>query len=404
MNDLVGVIVDAGHGGEDPGAISGNLKEKDLTLKAAQYMYKRLKDLGINAKMTRDEDIDLPKNARIAKVKSLFNNSPNVILVSNHINAGGGEGAEIVYALRNNPTLASMALDNITKSGQIPRGIYQRVLPENPSKDYYYILRESGNVEPILVEYGFIDNNRDAAKLQNNITDYVEGVVKAIADYAGINYFPPTSSSDDGVYIVQKADTLYSIASKYNLTVEELKALNNLTGNEIYIGQALQVTPIMGNYYVVQRGDTLYSVARKYDVSVNDLKEVNNLSTNILYIGQELLIPSASSEGPIEDPIEDNGELYATYIVEKGDSIWSISRAFDITPQDLITLNSLSGTLLQVGQKLQVPKRQMNVYIVEKGDSLWSIAKKFDTTVNEIKNANNINDNLLSIGQQIIIP
>ena len=91
MNNLVGVIVDAGHGGNDPGAVSGNIKEKDLNLKAALYMYDRLKDLGINAKLTREGDISLPKNERIAKVKSLLNNSPGVILVSNHINAGGGE-------------------------------------------------------------------------------------------------------------------------------------------------------------------------------------------------------------------------------------------------------------------------------------------------------------------------
>lgn len=95
MNNLVGVIVDAGHGGNDPGAVSGNLKEKDLTLKAALYMYDRLKDLGINAKLTREGDISLPKNERIAKLKSLFNNSPGVILVSNHINAGGAEGQSV---------------------------------------------------------------------------------------------------------------------------------------------------------------------------------------------------------------------------------------------------------------------------------------------------------------------
>ena len=95
MNNLVGVIVDAGHGGNDPGAVSGNIKEKDLNLKAALYMYDRLKDLGINAKLTREGDISLPKNERIAKVKSLFNNSPNVILISNHINAGGGDGLHV---------------------------------------------------------------------------------------------------------------------------------------------------------------------------------------------------------------------------------------------------------------------------------------------------------------------
>lgn len=90
-NPFKGVIVDSGHGGSDPGAVSGNLREKDLTLRASKYMYERLQDLGIPAIMTRDEDIDLPKNERIQKVLAAYNNSPGVILISNHINAGGGE-------------------------------------------------------------------------------------------------------------------------------------------------------------------------------------------------------------------------------------------------------------------------------------------------------------------------
>ena len=89
MNDLVGVIVDAGHGGNDPGAVSRGLQEKDFTLQAAQYMNERLRQLGIDSKMTRTGDTSLPKTERIAEVKRLFNNSPRVILVSNHINAGG---------------------------------------------------------------------------------------------------------------------------------------------------------------------------------------------------------------------------------------------------------------------------------------------------------------------------
>ena len=110
-----------------------------------------------------------------------------------------------------------MALDNISKAGQVSRGIYQRVLPENPTKDYYYILRESGNVEPILIEYGFIDNPIDANKLKNNITDYVEGVVKAIADYIGTPYKPPTSSDlgSPDTYTVKKGDTIFMENNEY---------------------------------------------------------------------------------------------------------------------------------------------------------------------------------------------
>lgn len=373
-------------------------------------MYDRLKDLGINAKLTRDSDTYLPKNERIKKVKELFNNSPNVLLISNHINAGGGEGAEIVYALRNTPELATMALDNIARAGQVTRGIYQRVLPENPSKDYYYILRESGNAQPILVEYGFIDNTKDSNRLVNNITDYVEGVVKAIADYAGITYYPPggdiTETGD--TYTVQRGDTLYNIARNYGLTVDELKALNNLTSNELYIGQVLQVKPIQGNTYVVQRGDTLYSIARKYSVSVNDLKEVNNLNTNILYIGQELLIPSEIVEEDTngEEIIENDN--YDTYIVKRGDSLWAISKRYDIPLNELISINNLSNNNLKIGQELLIPKQEEIIddgyYIVESGDTLWSIAKKYNISVNDLKEVNNLSNNLLSIGQQLIIP
>ncbi len=98
-----------------------------------------------------------------------------------------------------------MALNNNGEAGQIKRKVYQRRLPENLSKDY--ILRETGNTEPILVGYGFIDNVKDTEKLRNNLDDYVEGVVKAVAEYAGYPYTPP--GVVDNYYIVKKA-TLYT--------------------------------------------------------------------------------------------------------------------------------------------------------------------------------------------------
>lgn len=82
------VIIDAGHGGNDPGAVSGNLKEKDLTLQASKYMEKRLNELGIPTVMTRENDSSLPKDERISKVLNAHKGQP-AILVANHINAGG---------------------------------------------------------------------------------------------------------------------------------------------------------------------------------------------------------------------------------------------------------------------------------------------------------------------------
>lgn len=86
-----GVVVDAGHGGEDPGAVANNEEEKNFNLRAAQYMYKRLQELGIPSVIIRDTDETLPRNERVKRALEAFGNDPNVILISNHINAGGGE-------------------------------------------------------------------------------------------------------------------------------------------------------------------------------------------------------------------------------------------------------------------------------------------------------------------------
>lgn len=411
-NENIRVIVDAGHGGTDPGAIGNNLQEKELNLRAAQYMYRRLQELGIPAVIIRNTDETVPKNERIKRVLSAYNNSPNTILVSNHINAGGGEGAEIVYALRNDPTLATMALNNIGEAGQIMRKVYQRRLPEDPSKDYYYILRETGNTQPLLVEYGFIDNANDANKLRNNLESYVEAVVKAIADYAGYIYTAP--GIQDNYYVVKSGDTLYSIARRFNTTVAELKRLNNLSSDILTIGSRLLISEIEElpvTTYKVVRGDTLYSIAQKYNTTINAIKELNNLTSNTISIGQELYIPTLDIPNvPIEPefPPENDNIITDTdiYIVKRGDSLWKIAKDFNTTVEELINLNNLSTINLQIGDQLLVPKQEDvdGIYIVKNGDTLWSIAKKNNVSVDDIKEINNLTSNLLSVGQQIIIP
>lgn len=413
------VVIDAGHGGNDPGAISGNLKEKDLNLEAAQYMYKRLQELGIPSTIVRNTDETLERKERINRIMNAYGNSPDIIMISNHINAGGGEGAEIVYALRSNPTLAEMALDNIGEAGQIERKVYQRRLPENPNQDYYFIIRDTGNLESLLVEYGFIDNAKDAYKLQNNLTDYVEGVVKAIADYIGVSYTPPTTDIVEGYYTVKRGDTLYSIANQFNTTVQTIKNLNNLTSNNLQIGQVLLVTEKVYpdvSTYIVEKGDTLYSIATKFSTTVQAIKTLNNLTTNTLLPGQHIYIPT-SSEMPTEpttpevptQPFEPDIP-YLTYTVQRGDSLWKISRKYEVPVNDIISFNNLSSVNLQIGDELKIPLTSQDnntaskTYTVKTGDTLWSIAKNFDVSVNNLKAANNLTSNLLSVGQTLTIP
>ena len=412
------VVIDAGHAGADPGAVSGNLKEKDLNLEAAQYMHKRLQELGIPSTIVRNTDETLERKERINRIMNAYGNSPDVIMISNHINAGGGEGAEIVYALRNDPTLAEMALDNIGAAGQIERKVYQRRLPENPNKDYYFIIRDTGNLESLLVEYGFIDNANDASKLQNNLTDYVEGVVKAIADYANIPYIPPTTDIVEVYYTVKRGDTLYSIASQFSTTVQKLKSLNNLTSNNLQIGQVLLVTektyPDVSTY-TVEKGDTLYGIANKFSTTVQAIKKINNLTTNTLLPGQQIYIPTPSTPTPTQPtnpPVPQEPETpYLIYTVQRGDSLWKISQKYDIPVNDIIAFNNLSSANLQIGDELRIPitSQEDNTsnqfsYTVKKGDTLWSIAKQFNVSVDSIKATNNLASNLLTLGQTLIIP
>ena len=337
MNDYK-IIIDAGHGGIDSGAVGNNLLEKDLNLRASLYMYDRLKELGIPVKLSRNNDEYLPKDERIRRINNMM--EPNTILISNHMNAGNGEGAEIVYSLNNNNTLPELILNNIKAKGQKVRKTYQRRLPENPNKDYYYILRETNSKEPLLIEYGFIDNINDSNRLKNNLEDYVEGVVEALATYLGYTYIPKQEEVSD-YYIVEKGDTLYSISRKFNIPVEKIKQINNLTNNIISIGQILYLQEQNNNYdtYIVQKGDSLYSISRKFNIPVNELIDINNLNNLTLQINQELLVPK-----------QDNN----TYIVEKGDTLWSIAKNNNISINELKELNNLTNNTISIGQILKL--------------------------------------------------
>ena len=402
MNDKYRIVVDAGHGGDDPGAVSGNLREKDFNLQAANYMYNRFKELGVPVTITRDTDKTLSRAERLNTMRSL-GTDPNVIVLSNPINAGGGEGAEVVYPLRTSSTLASNILDEIGARGQIKRKVYQRVLPENPKKDYYYIMRDTPNTTALLIEYGFIDNPRDQVKLQNNITNYAEGVVKAVSEYIGVPYVAPGAITDGDIYVVKRGDSLYSIASKFNTTVSALKELNNLISNNLSIGQTLRIPSrdINEEYtlYTIKTGDSLYSIANQYNISVSDLIDYNALPTTILTMGDTIKIPTVNAT-----ITPDN-----VYIVKPGDTLYKIANTYGLNINDIINTNNLNSNILSIGQELILPLKPVTeedfvVYKVEPGDTLYSIARRYNAKVDAIRSYNNLTSNNLSIGQILQIP
>lgn len=398
------VIIDPGHGGTDSGATGNNLLEKDYNLLISKYMYDRFKELGVPVAITRDSDTTLSPTDRVNTILNKFGNSSDVILISNHVNSGGGEGAEVIYALRNRDTLARRILENIGTTGQTTRKYYQRRLPSDTSKDYYFIHRNTGNLEPLIVEYGFIDDTKDVEFLKENYKELAEAVIAAVANYIGVPYTPPEGITTN-TYVVQKGDSLYSIANKLGTTVSELKKENNLTTNTLQIGEVLRIPTKEiyegeENVYIVQKGDTLYSIATANNTTVDELKKANNLTSNILSTGQLLKIPSALLPE-------------TTYIVKKGDSLYSIANKYNTTVDELKRINNLTSNILSIGQVLKLPSDKVSdvekeentiSYTVQKGDSLYSIARKYSTTIDKIKDLNNLTTNLLSIGQVLLIP
>ena len=371
------------------------------------------------------------------------------------LTSAGGDGAEVIYALRNSSRFADLIGNELQKEGQNFRKSFQRRLPSNSSKDYYFIHRNTGNTEPVIVEYGFLDSSKDDVnQLKNNYRNLSEAVVRAVLEYIGYEYQP--SNSD--IYVVKKGDSLWSIAKKYGISVEELKSLNDLTSNMLSVGQVLKISgdPSTNNdIYIVKRGDSLYSIASRYGISVDVLKNYNNLTSNNLSVGQQLFIPTG------QDASDLIGTDYDTYIVQPGDTLFSIANRYNtsvnnirdinnlvsdtlvigqqllvptneeiidtsitnftnyrvlagdtlysiaarngVTVDELKSINNLISNNLSVGQVLRIPVRETTIYTVKRGDTLYSIAREYNTSIDEIMRKNNLTSNLLSIGQQIVL-
>ena len=154
---------------------------------------------------------------------------------------------------------------------------------------------------------------------------------------------------------------------------------------------------LLSTTYIVQSGDTLYSIARRFDVTVAQLKEWNGLPTDTIQVGQVLVV-SATPES--DRPL-------TTYTVKAGDTLYSIAGRFGMTLDEIMSLNRITDpSRIQVGQVLQVydnsgePAPELTTYVVRAGDTLYSIARRFGMTLDEIMSLNGITDpSRIQIGQ-----
>lgn len=181
-----------------------------------------------------------------------------------------------------------------------------------------------------------------------------------------------------------------------------MKQLNNLTTNNLSIGQILTLPATNRNTYTVKSGDTLYKIATQNNTTVNILKQLNNLTNNNLSIGQILQLPLTEI---IEIPT-----TLTTYIIKSGDTLYSIAKKYNTTVDKIKQQNNLTTNILSIGQQLQIPTTEFIetltttiTHTVVPGDTLYSIARTYNTTIDNIKQQNNLETNLLTIGQQLLI-
>lgn len=242
------------------------------------------------------------------------------------------------------------------------------------------------------------------------------GQILTIPSNSGTNpntTFIYTVKKGDSLYgIARKYNTnVNELIKLNNLKSNNLSIGQQIKIPEMYTNEEDISLPEYINY-TVKKGDTIYGIARTYGVTPDLIIKDNSLSNNNLTVGQTLRIRVLKDSGVVEECFGEDYEIPTStnvinYTVKKGDSLYKIANNYNTSVSNIVSLNGLKNTNLSIGQVLKIPVSSTGstttTYIVKKGDSLYSIAKRFNTTVDSIKRKNNLSSNTLSIGQQLII-
>jgi len=266
--------------------------------------------------------------------------------------------------------------------------------------------------------------------------------------------------AENSTHSVKKGETLSSISKIYNVSIDELKKINNIIKGKIHPGQHLKIsqpveiakneTPIKKEIPVrvqeetkstthkVISGESLSGISKAYNIPVDEIKKTNNITTANIHPGQELKltqavgsnVQAANDEKPNKkrEKRDNVNEKSFTYKIKKGDNLGSIAKSNHTTVDELERINNLKDAKIHQGQVLKInsdvettvqyadaektdkkqdvktdSKEKEITHKIRKGENLGSIAKNNHTTVEELERINNLKDAKIHQGQVLKI-
>jgi D-gamma-glutamyl-meso-diaminopimelic acid endopeptidase CwlS/peptidoglycan endopeptidase LytE len=188
-----------------------------------------------------------------------------------------------------------------------------------------------------------------------------------------------SASANQHTYQIKTGDSLWKISNDHQVSVQNIMMYNNLENSTIYVGQTLMLAPKSTQTsvptspsYTVKSGDSLWGIAAAHGISIAELKSLNELTSDVIFVGQVLKVKASASIPPTHSH---------TYMVKSGDSLWGIATKHDLSVSQLKSLNNLISDTIFVGQLLivsgQPDAKTDPVSNVSKVDTLITEAKKY---------------------------
>ncbi len=154
----------------------------------------------------------------------------------------------------------------------------------------------------------------------------------------------------DKIYVLHRVDskeTLFSLSRRYQTSVESIVENNQINDHSLAIGSVLRIPWLHSIYHMVEPGQTLYAISKKYDIPVKTLKQLNNLQSNNLEAGMRLIIVNTSSSNTANKPVSQG-----LHVVAPEETLYSISRKYQISIEQLRDWNQLEGNTVRSGDTL----------------------------------------------------